>query len=65
MKYPKLAAAVDDLLAKIVKEQGEDTLNLAVGWFLAQKETPPEKLVAIPVTKELVLSEQTEVRNGD
>jgi len=42
MKYPKLTAAIDDLLSKMVKEQGEDTLNLAVGWFLAQKEAPKE-----------------------
>ena len=65
MKYPKLAAAIDDLLSKLVKEQGEDTLNLAVGWFLAQKEAPPLVQVDIPVTKELILSEQTEVRNAD
>jgi len=42
VKYPKLSAAIDELLAKLVKEQGEDTLNLAVGWFLAQKEAPKE-----------------------
>ena len=65
MKYPKLAAAVDELLSKIVKEQGEDTLNAAIAWCLAAREPVPQKLVPIPVTKELVLSEQTEVRNAE
>ena len=64
MKYPKLAAAIDELLSKLVKEQGEDTLNAAVAWCLAAREPVPEKQVDIPVTKELILSEQTEVRDG-
>ena len=65
MKYPKLAAAVDDLLARMVDEQGEDLVEMAICWCLASKEPVPEKPVAIPITKELVLSEQTEVRDAD
>lgn len=55
MKYPKLVAAIDELLAKLVKEQGEDSLMMAVGWVMAQKEAVApveEKLPPIPVTKE-------------
>jgi hypothetical protein len=65
MKYPKLAAAIDDLLSKMVREQGEDSLRMAVAWCMAAKEATEVKPVAIPVTKEIVLSSQTEVRNGD
>jgi hypothetical protein len=62
LKYPKLAAAIDDMLAKQVAEYGETV----VAWAIASLSKPvEEKPVAIPVTKELVLSEQTEVRNGD
>ena len=59
MKYPKLAAAIDDLLSKMVLEQGEEALSMAVAWAMAVKESKtepvPEKLPPIPVTKEEVL----------
>jgi len=63
VKYPKLAAAIDELLAKMVKEQGEDSLMMAVGWVMAQKGSASstegavqEKLPPIPVTKEEVVN---------
>jgi hypothetical protein len=62
VKYPKLAAALDELLAKQVHENGEDLIMYAIAKLT---EPVPEKPVAIPVTKELVLSEQTEVRDVD
>ena len=71
MKYPKLAAAIDEILSKAVKEHGEDALEAAVAFVMTAAESASspegarEKPVAIPVTKELVHSEQTEVRNGD
>jgi len=68
MKYPKLAAAIDEFLAKVVEENGETLVELAF-MKLAETASSPEgakeKLPPIPVTKELVLSEQTEVRNGN
>ena len=61
MKYPKLAAAIDELLSKMVKEQGEDALSAAVAWCTAAKETPP-----VAVSPEVAVEfKQTEVRNGD
>jgi hypothetical protein len=71
VKYPKLAAAIDEILSKAVKEHGEDALEAAVAFVMtaaepaSSPEGAKEKPVAIPVTKELVLSEQTEVRNGN
>ena len=65
MKYPKLAAAIDEFLAKQVRENGEDLITFAIASLTKGSEIVSEKAVAIPVTKELVLSEQTEVRNGD
>ena len=62
MKYPKLTAAIDEFLAKQVRENGEDLIAFALA---SLTEPVPEKPVAIPITKELVLSEQTEVRNAD
>ena len=75
MKYPKLAAAIDELLSKAVKEHGEDALEAAVafvmtaaepasspeGAFLAQKETSAPVIPAPPQVE----FKQTEVRNGD
>jgi hypothetical protein len=68
MKYPKLAAAIDEFLAKQVKENGADLIMYAITKLSEPASSPEgarEKPVAIPVTKELVLSEQTEVRNGN
>jgi hypothetical protein len=69
MKYPKLAAAIDDFLAKAVQENGELLVELALTKLAeaasSTEGATKEHLPAIPVTKELVLSEQTEVRNGD
>jgi hypothetical protein len=48
-----------------VRESGEDLIMYAIASLSRAAEPAPEKPVAIPVTKELVLSEQTEVRNGD
>ena len=62
MKYPKLAAALDDLLAKQVRESGEDLIMYAIAKL---SEPVSEKQVDIPVTKELVLSHQEEVRDVD
>ena len=53
MAYPKLVAAIDELLSKMVKEQGEDALTMAVQWCINAKETSevvPEKRVDIPVS---------------
>jgi len=65
MKYPKLTAAIDEFLAKQVRENGEDLITFAIASLVKESEIVPEKAVPIPVTKELVLSEQTEVRNGN
>lgn len=58
MKYPKLSAAIDELLSKMVKEQGEDLLTMAVVWATAAKDAKlapvEEKLPPIPVTKEVL-----------
>jgi len=62
VKYPKLAAAIDEFLAKVVAEHAEDSL---MGLIAMATQPVDEKLPAIPVTKELILSEQTEVRNGN
>jgi hypothetical protein len=62
VKYPKLAAALDDLLSRQVRENGEDLIMYALAKLAEPVE---EKKVDISVTKELVLSEQTEVRDGD
>jgi hypothetical protein len=68
MKYPKLTAAIDDELSSFVSENGIEGL-FGLLMSLRQPASSPEgakeKLPPIPVTKELVLSEQTEVRNGD
>lgn len=53
MAYPKLSAAIDELLSTMVKEQGEDLLEMAVAWCIASKEKPEivaEKSVPIPVS---------------
>jgi len=68
MKYPKLTAALDELLSKQVRESGEDLIMYAIAKLSEPASSPEgaeEKLPPIPVTKELVLSEQTEVRNGN
>ena len=53
MAYPKLSAAIDELLSRMVKEQGEDLLTMAVVWATAAKDKPEvvaEKSVDIPVS---------------
>jgi hypothetical protein len=69
LKYPKLAAALDELLAKQVRESGEDLIMYAIAKLCEPASSPEgavdEKLPSIPVTKELILSEQTEVRDAD
>ena len=62
MKYPKLTAAIDDELSKFVSENGVEGL---FGLLMSLRQPAEENLPPIPVTKELVLSEQTEVRNAD
>ena len=55
MKYPKLAAAIDEVLARLVQENGEDFITMAVVSALNHdKEPMPEKLPPIPTTKEVV-----------
>jgi len=68
MKYPKLTAAIDDELSSFVSENGIEGLFgllMSLRQSASSPEGAKEKLPPIPVTKELVLSEQTEVRNGD
>jgi len=72
VKYPKLAAAIDEMLANLVRDNGESLVELALTYAMKEGPVPAsspegakEKPPPIPVTKELVLSEQTEVRNGD
>lgn len=65
MKYPKLAAAIDEFLAKVVKEHAEDALEFVLASAMTEQIYPPEKLPDIPVMKEIVLSHQEEVRDGD
>ena len=62
VKYPKLAAALDDLLARFVTDHAEDAV---MAFLVSQSEPAIIVPVDIPVTKELVLSHQEEVRNGD
>jgi hypothetical protein len=62
VKYPKLAAAIDEALADLVKEYGEEGLMTLMQMMMQPAE---EKLPPIPVTKELVLSHQEEVRDAD
>ena len=69
MKYPKLAAAIDDLLSKLVRENGEAFVQFAVDSALASAPEPvPEKLPPIPVTKESPafreMLEEVEARHG-
>jgi hypothetical protein len=71
VKYPKLAAAIDEFLAKQVGTYGADLVDFAIASLTPPVELPAsspegakEKLPPIPVTKELVLSEQTEVREA-
>ena len=54
MKYPKLAAAIDEMLAKQVEEYGETVVAFAIASLSKPFEIPPEKLPPIPVTKEVV-----------
>ena len=63
MKYPKLSAAIDDTLAKLVKDHGEDaiTMLLEMATTVGKIDGAPdavlplhEKLPPIPVTKEVV-----------
>ncbi len=62
MKYPKIEAAVDDAVAAFIKNNGGSLIELLLESVIRPV---PEHLPDIPVTKELILSEQTEVRNAD
>lgn len=56
VKYPKLAAAIDEMLAKLVRDNGEDVVTLLVAGAIAREVEPVvEKLPPIPTTKEEVL----------
>jgi len=50
MKYPKLAAALDELLSKQVRENGEDLITIAIASLSKPIEVVEEKSVAIPVS---------------
>lgn len=51
MKYPKLTAALDDVLAHLVSEYGEDTVIALVAGAMPKEVEPVEpKKVEIPVT---------------
>jgi len=72
VKYPKLTAAIDDTLSALVREHGEEAITFLLELATtvgkidgAPDEVLPLKHAPIPVTKELVLSEQTEVRDAD
>lgn len=61
MKYPKLAAALDEMLAKLIRENGEAAVQwvLEMGAVIGKADgAPPEVLPPIPATKE-------EVSDGD
>ncbi len=60
MKYPKIEAAVDDAVATFIKNNGGILIELLLESVIRPF---PENLPDIPVTKEVVLSEQTEVRD--
>ena len=47
MRYPKLQAAIDDMLSKLVQEYGEDTIVA----LIARNRVPEPVETAIPVTK--------------
>jgi len=64
VKYPKLAAAIDELLSKMVLEQGEELLTMAVVWATAAKDSKPAPAPE-PEKPAEVEFKQTEVRNGD
>ena len=56
VKYPKLAAAIDDMLSKLVRENGEAFVQFAIEMAMQPAPEPvPEKLPPIPVTKEEVV----------
>ena len=55
MKYPKLSAAIDDMLSKLVRDNGEATILALIEMASKPVEVPPEKLPPIPVTKEVIL----------
>jgi len=50
MKYPKLCAAIDELLSKQVRENGEDMISCAIAMLGKAAEVVPEKRVDIPVS---------------
>ena len=50
MKYPKLAAALDDLLSKLVRDDGEDLIAFAIASLSKPAEIVAEKRVDIPVS---------------
>jgi hypothetical protein len=55
VKYPKTAAAFDELLSKIVRENGETFVQFAMELAMKEPAGPfNEKLPPIPTTKEVV-----------
>jgi hypothetical protein len=56
VKYPKLAAAIDEMLAKQVAEYGETVVAWAIASLSKPVEAVPEKLPPVPVTKEEVVN---------
>jgi hypothetical protein len=54
VKYPKLAAAIDEFLAKQVKERGEDLIEFAIATLAEPVPEPPK-----------VEFKQTEVRTDE
>lgn len=69
VKYPKLAAAIDETAANLVRKHGEEAawflIELAQGIGMIDGMPTPEKRVDVPVTKEVVLSHQEEVRDAE
>lgn len=59
VKYPMLAAAIDKLLSKAVRDNGEAVIAMLLD--SAMSEPVPEKLPPIPVTKEEIAWEKLKV----
>ena len=47
MKYPKLTAAIDEFLAKQVRENGEDLITFAIASLSKEPEIVPEKVTPV------------------
>ena len=53
VKYPKLAAAIDDVLAQLTEKYGEPMLEMLIEGAMVKEAAPLElKKTEIPVTKE-------------